>query len=290
MKELKSLLLFNARQRKGILILFSFIILLQLAYFLIDFTAPKEFAEIEKEQYFQRKIDSLKALAVDKKAFKIDLFNPNYITDFKGYQLGMSTIEINRLLKYRSEGKFIYSAKEFQMVTKMSDSLLLQLSPYFKFPDWVKNAKISVNQSEKSNAKQINIPVKDINKATEADLIKINGIGEVLSERIIQYRNKIGGFTFDYQLYEVWNIDKKIVDKVLEQFKVIEKPIIKKININTASFKEVLAVVYIDYELCKKIFNYKKEIAEYQSLEELKKIEGFPLDKYERIILYLDVK
>lgn len=290
MKELISLLLFNARQRKGILILFSFIILLQLAYFLIDFTAPKEFAEIEKEQFFQRKIDSLKALAVDKKGFKIDPFNPNYITDFKGYQLGMSTIEIDRLLKYRSEGKFIYSAKEFQIVTKMSDSLLLQLSPYFKFPDWVKNAKISVNQSEKSNAKQINIIVKDINKATEADLIKINGIGEVLSERIIQYRNKLGGFTFENQLYEVWNIDKKIVDKVLEHFKVIEKPIIKKININTASFKEVLAVVYIDYELCKKIFNYKKEIAAYQSLEELKKIEGFPLDKYERIILYLEVK
>ena len=44
---------------------------------------------------------------------------------------------------------------------------------------------------------------------------------------------------------------------------------------------------YIDYNLCKKIFELRDEIAELQSLEELKNIEGFPLDKFDRIILYL---
>ncbi|MDP3352853.1 MAG: helix-hairpin-helix domain-containing protein [Flavobacteriaceae bacterium] len=290
MKELKSLLLFNARQRKGILILLFIVIVLQLAFFLIDFTSNSKIVNNEKELYYQYKIDSLKALSADKKIFKIDLFNPNYITDFKGYQLGMTTSEIDRLLNYRAKGKFVNSANEFQQITKISDSLLVQISPYFKFPNWLKDTKISSVETNKSNAKQNNLEIKDINKATEADLIHINGIGEVLSKRIIQYRNKLGGFTFDNQLYEVWNFDKSVADKVLKQFRVIEKPLIKKININTASFKEILTIVYVDYDLCKKIFNYKKEIAEYQSLEELKKIEGFPLDKYELIILYLTVK
>lgn len=289
MKELKSLLLFNARQRKGILILLFIVVALQLTFFLVDFSSYSKLVNNDNEVYYQRKIDSLKSLALITKTPSANTFNPNYITDFKGYQLGMSTMEIDLLLNYRAKGKFVNSANEFQQITKISDSLLNELKPLFKFPNWVENAKKDVIDIKKSSNK-IDIKIKDINKATEADLMRINGIGEVLAKRIIQYRNKIGGFTYNYQLYEVWNLDKTVADKVLQQFRTVEKPEIKKLNINTASFKEVLAIVYIDYELCKKIFNHKKEIAEYQTLEELKKIEGFPIDKYELIILYLDVK
>jgi DNA uptake protein ComE-like DNA-binding protein len=52
----------------------------------------------------------------------------------------------------------------------------------------------------------------------------------------------------------------------------------------------VLALVYLDYELTKKIFNYKNQVAEIQSIEELKKIDGFPLEKFSRIALYLEAK
>ena len=59
------------------------------------------------------------------------------------------------------------------------------------------------------------------------------------------------------QLYEVWGLEKEVVEKVLENFQVIEAPSIQKINVNTASFKEVLSIAYIDYELTKMIFNYQ---------------------------------
>lgn len=286
MKAIKSHLLFNARQRSGILFILLIIIILQLVYFFVDFSTDKSQVLLTRETYWQQKADSVKNLKESKRTV-IYSFNPNYITDFKGYQLGMSVDEIDRLLAFRAQGKFINSAQEFQLVTKIHDSLLNKISPYFKFPDWVTNKN---NAQTKINKVVASIEIQDINKATESDLIKVNGIGEVLAKRIIQYRNKLGGFTFNQQVYEVWNLEKSTADKVLELFTVKEKPIIKKININTASFKEVLAIVYIDYELCKKIFDYKREIAEYQSVEEFKKIDGFPLDKFERIILYLDVK
>jgi DNA uptake protein ComE-like DNA-binding protein len=111
-----------------------------------------------------------------------------------------------------------------------------------------------------------------------------------LAARIISYRTKLQGFSFNNQLLEVYNLDQEIVNKVLLEFQVITPPIIQKININKATFKEVLAIVYIDYELTKKIFNYRNEVAEIQSIEELKKIEGFPLDKFDRIALYLQAK
>ena len=290
MKNIKSLLLFNARQRKGILILLFMIVVLQFGFFLVDFTSNTKMPNKEKEVYYQKKIDSVKSLTLNTKTTTLKSFNPNYLTDFKGYQLGMSTLEIDRLLNYRAQGKFINSTYQFQQITKISDSLLLTLKPLFKFPNWVDDSKKEHLKPDKKKTDEINIAISDLNKASEADLISIKGIGEVLAKRIIQYRNKLGGFTYNNQLYEVWNLDKAVADNVISKFRVLEKPIIKKININTASFKEVLAIVYIDYELCKKIFNYKKEIAAYQSVEELKKIEGFPVDKYELIILYLDVK
>ena len=100
----------------------------------------------------------------------------------------------------------------------------------------------------------------------------------------------LNGFSILNQLKEVWKLEPNIAENILAVFKIVEKPVIKKINVNTATFKQVLSNPYIDYELCKKIFELRDEVAEIQSIEELKKITGFPLDKYERIILYLEAK
>ena len=257
----------------------------------VNTTAPELLA-------FQKQIDSLKVVEIENRKPKIYPFNPNYITDFKGEQLGMSLEEIDRLLTFRKTNKFINSKQEFQQVTKISDSLLNKISPFFKFPDWVvkrnqqKNKTTSQNPNQfylnKSySKKEVKLSTTDINKATAEDLRTINGIGPAFSERIIKYRTRLQGFTFKSQLYEVWGLEKEVADKVLALFKIQEKPIITKININTVEFKQLLKNPYIDYELCKKIFNYRDEVAELQNISELKNIKGFPLDKYDRIVLYL---
>ena len=290
MKLFKSHFWYNNSQRNGILFLVLLIVLLQLIYFFVDFSVEDN-TDLNSNEIsrFQKEIDSLKQIEIKNRKPKIFPFNPSFLTDFKGYQLGMSTEEIDRLLEHRADGKYINSAKEFQKVTNVSDSLLKTIEPYFKFPDWVKTQNNSqgyiANKPSKSD-----FTVKDLNKATAKELSSVNGIGEKLSQRIVNYRNKLGGFIVKDQLFEVWYLDKEVADKVLERFTILEKPIINKINVNTATFKEVLSIVYIDYELTKKIFNYRDEVAELQSLEELKKIEGFPLEKYERIALYLEAK
>jgi len=133
----------------------------------------------------------------------------------------------------------------------------------------------------------IKTEIKDLNKATAIELKSINGIGEKLSERIVKFRTKIGGFQFEDQLNEVYGLKPEVIERLFNQFKLLSKPSITKVNVNEATFKEVLHLPYIDYELTKKIFEYRDEFAEIQDIEELKKIEGFPLDKFDRIILYL---
>ena len=106
------------------------IISLQVGYFVF-----RSFSSNEAENTFssdvatQAKIDALKEKALVKDSIKIYPFNPNFITDYKGYILGMSVPEIDRLHAFRGENKYVNSQEDFQKVTQISDSLLKVISP-----------------------------------------------------------------------------------------------------------------------------------------------------------------
>ena len=295
MKKLKSHFWYTKNQRNGILFLLASIIGLQLLFHFINFgdvgfVTPNQ-AEMS---FYQHQLDSLRKISSEDKKYTIYPFNPNYISDYKGYQLGMKTKEIDLLLAHRNKRLFINSAKEFQEVTKISDSLLQAISPYFKFPEWVqkknREKKEQFTFSTKIKKNISDITSSDINEATPYDLTLVKGVDEYLSERIIKYRSKLQGFSFPEQLFEVWGLEKEVADNILQVFSIQKKPRITKINVNTTSFKEVLSNPYIDYDLCVQIFGYKDEVAELQSISEIKNIEGFPIEKYDRIVLYLQAK
>ncbi|WP_235318235.1 helix-hairpin-helix domain-containing protein [Polaribacter sp. Hel1_85] len=290
----KSHFWYNKSQRNGIFFLVFLIIILQTIIVFGDFSSDEKVdLDTTKVIAFHQQIDSLQAIEIENRKPKIYPFNPNYITDYKGEQLGMSLKEIDRLLAFRKTNKFINSKSEFQKVTQVSDSLLNQISPYFKFPDWVvKSSKqkpkynVSSSSVEKFYIKK-KVSTTDLNKATAEDFKTISGIGAAFSERIIKYRSKLQGFSFESQLNEVWGLENEVTEKIIAIFKIYEKPIIKKTNVNTVTFKGLLKNPYIDYNLCKKIFEYRDEVAELQNISELKNIKDFPLDKYDRIVLYL---
>lgn len=300
MKIFKSHFWYTKSQRNGIFLLAILILILQVFIF-VDVFSSDDIVDVNQPDIlaFQQQVDSLKLVEIEDRKPKIYPFNPNYITDYKGEQLGMSLQEIDRLLEYRKTNQFVNSKEEFQKVTQISDTLLAKISPYFKFPEWVvkRNQKKTTSnlsllrrqesQSDYYKKPTYKLTTTDINKATAEDLRTINGIGPAFSERIIKYRSKLQGFSFASQLYEVWGLEKEVADKVLSVFKIADKPIIKKVNVNTVEFKQLLKNPYIDYELCKKIFNYRDEVAELQDISELKNIKGFPLDLYDRITLYL---
>ena len=291
MKKNKLHFWYTKSQRNGVLFLIILIVLAQLVYVFVDFSTTDEVNLNTSEIIaFEKEIDSLREIEIENRKPKLFPFNPNFITDFKGYQLGMSTEEIDRLHQFRLTDKYVNSAQEFQKVTGVSDSLLLKISPYFKFPDWVTNKKVVASSKQTSFNKEVNISTNDINLATQEDFKTINGVGDKLSERIIKYRSKLQGFSFNDQLNEVWGLEDEVVKRILKVFSIQSIPTIKKLNVNTAKFKEVLAIPYIDYDLCKKIFEYRDEVAELQDIVELRNIKDFPQNKYDRIVLYLNAE
>jgi len=283
-----TLLSYSKSQRIGIILLFSLIILCQSFYVFHDFKAEGLNAE-EAQKWLanQSSLDSLKSQANMVKP-TIYPFNPNFITDFKGYKLGMSVAEIDRLLAYRKQNKFVNSAAEFQAVTKVSDSLLNAISPYFKFPDWVNNKKpYNASAVKPISGKAEKISVIDINQATKEDLMKVYGIGDKISDRILEYKSKLGAFVSMEQLNDVWGLSPEVIAKLNQNFEVKATEGIRKININNASIKELSQFPFFKYALAKEIVVFRSMNGDIKT-EDLSKIKGFPVDKIKIIALYLE--
>ena len=279
---------YSKSQRIGIILLFGLIVLCQSFYVIHDFKSEElNTAEARKWLAHQSVVDSLKSQSYNVKP-TVYPFNPNFITDFKGYKLGMSVAEIDRLLAYRKQNKFVNSAAEFQAVTKVSDSLLNAISPYFKFPDWVNNKKEYTTSTAKPTFnKPEKIVVVDINQATKADLMKVYGIGDKISDRILDYKNKLGAFVSMEQLDDVWGLSPEVIAKLNQNFEVKSTAGIQKININNASIKELSQFPFFKYTLAKEIVVFRSMNGDIKT-EDLSKIKGFPVDKIKIIALYLE--
>ena len=300
MKNIKSHFKFNKQERSGIFFLLFIIVFLQVAYFIYGYySSDNSKSSFAHDLETQAKIDALKKEALQKDVVKIYPFNPNFITDYKGYTLGMSVEEIDRLHAFRSQDKFANSVEEFQKVTLISDSLLGVISSYFKFPEWTKKSNTSdigkrnsldtSSYSSQSLIKNFSneVLVKDLNQVTAEELKSVYGIGEKLSVRIVKFRDRLGGFLINEQLYDVYALEQETANRVLSRFKVFNKPEVQKININTNSAYEISSLVYIKYALAKEIVVYREVNGNFKSLNELVNIPNFPTEKIDRIALYL---
>ena len=285
---LPSILSYSKSQRIGIILLFLIILICQGFYHFSDFKTLDDSSKGKAKWLAnQSAIDSLKLQSKNYKP-TIYPFNPNFITDFKGYKLGMSVAEIDRLLAYRKQNKFVNSATEFQAVTKVSDSLLKVISPYFKFPHWVENKKEYTSAYTKTEyPKAEKIVVLDINEATKEELMKVYGIGDKISDRILEQKSKFGGFASMEQMKDVWGLSPEVVEKLNQNFEVKSTSKIKKISINNASVKELAQFPFFRYALAKEIVIYRSMHGDIKT-EDLAKIKGFPVDKIKIIALYLE--
>jgi competence ComEA-like helix-hairpin-helix protein len=285
---IKSILSYSKGQRIGIVLFFLIVIFVQGIYYCYDFNNV-EGDNVEESKWLtnQSKIDSLK---FENKKYKPTIypFNPNFITDFKGYKLGMSVAEIDRLLEFRKQNKFVNSAAEFQAVTKVSDSLLKAISPYFKFPDWVTNKKSSFKSFDKKEfQKPEKIVVLNINDASKEDLMKVYGIGDKISDRILTEKQKYGAFVSMEQMDDIWGLSPEVIEKLKASFTVKSAANAKKIAINNASVKELTQFPFFRYQLAKDIVIYRTMNGDLK-IEDLPKIKGFPVDKIKIIALYLE--
>jgi DNA uptake protein ComE-like DNA-binding protein len=281
----------------GIAILICSIGLLQL--FIYWFNNQKNTTSLDLTQeeknwlLAQNEIDSIKEVNQEN-SNKIYPFNPNFISDYKGYKLGMTEAEIDKLHQFRKQNKYVNSKSEFQKLTGVSNEWMKQYAIYFKFPDWVTNKTSKNYQSkfentyQKFDKKETKIVVQDLNTANQVELEKVYMIGEKLALKIISERERFGNFVSMEQLGFIWGISPEALADLNKKFQIKSSGNLKKININTSTIKELQQFPYFNYTIAKNIVTFRSMNGDFKSSEDLTNVKQFPLEKLKIIALYLE--
>ncbi|CAM4409628.1 helix-hairpin-helix domain-containing protein [Flavobacterium terrigena] len=281
----------------GIAILLALIGLMQLSFYWFNKESSSDEVKLsssEKKWLLQQNnVDSIKEVNKEN-ANKIYPFNPNFITDYKGYKLGMTIEQIDRLHNLRKQNKYVNSKAEFQKLTGVSNDWMKKYAIYFKFPDWVTNKTANKFQSnfenkyKKFEKKETKIVVQDINTTNQVELEKVYMIGEKLALKIIAEREKFGGFVNMEQLGFIWGISPEAIADLNKRFQIKSAGILKRIKINELPIKELQQFPYFNYYIAKNIVTYRSMNGEIKNIDDLTKIKQFPVEKLKIIAVYLE--
>ncbi len=96
----------------------------------------------------------------------------------------------------------------------------------------------------------------DINRCSAGELVAIPGIGPVLAERIIKYRNLLGGFVDKWQLAEVYGLDSSVARLAAERLTLTFDDV-RPLVLDSASYSDLARHPYLGYEAARKITTYR---------------------------------
>lgn len=260
-------------QRNALVILTALLLSFSFLKELISMAEPTQWDETAMLKH-QNWIDSIARSTPSKP--KRNPFNPNYLTDYRAYELGLDSPSIDRLLAFRKSGKWINSAEQFQRVTGIDDRLMAALSPYLTFPQWKNTSPTNNKKTEKIG----------LNHCQAADLEIIYGVGKKLSQRIINYRKYLKGYSDPDQLYEVYGLDSAVVLRIKKRFEIKVLPQIRKLILDTVAYEDLVALPYLTPTDARNIIKWRSSNAGI-GFSDLQNIEGFDSLKIKRISLYL---
>jgi len=214
-------------------------------------------------------------------------FDPNTATEADFLRMGLSTRRVKTILNFRNKGAKFYKKEDFKKIYGLTDSEYEQLEPFIKIPPREKKTYPFKSKPKPKFAKQKPEIVKiDINESTAEDWQKLHGIGPYYAEKIVNFRDKLGGFSSLEQVGSTYGL-KDSTFQIIKPF-LIESPIFKKIKINTASIEELKSHPYLKWQQAKTISKYRENHGALFSIDDLKKVGVFSVDDLERLEPYVE--
>jgi len=211
-------------------------------------------------------------------------FNPNYVSIDELQTLGFSPSLAKRMVNYRNKGGKFRIKSDVLKIYGMDTLLYHRLYTHILLPNSVSPVTPQETKFSKSKPEIVQF---DINTADSVQLKEIKGIGSKLSLRIINYRNKLGGFVSMRQLEEVWGLDTAVVKQLNSRSFVAENYIPSQIGINQATENELAAHPYLSRTAAKTLVAYRFQHGPFASIEDLAKIQALDINTIQKITPYL---
>lgn len=207
------------------------------------------------------------------------VFNPNTLSDSGFTALGFSDREIQTLRKYLAAGGAFRIKSDFGKLYFVDEQVYQKLEAYIDLPEtYPSDQKQHSDQAGKRYVKWSDTasyslfkyePFRvDLNKADTTELKELNGIGSFYARKIVEHREKLGGYYNIGQLLELWKMTPETIDKFAYQI-VIDLSSIKKINVNVATAQELAAHPYIRFDLASRIVLQREQAGNFENLESL---------------------
>ena len=210
-------------------------------------------------------------------------FNPNTITEEEWLQMGLTDRQVRNIMNYKAKGGKFYSKSDLGKLYTISEEEFAQLEPFIVLPEVSrsKNTKSSEQSgvstgSTTAKPEKKAIPIVDLNTVDSVTLVELPQIGGYMASRILEFRDKLGGFVDLEQLRDVKGMDEARFTTIRPYIKIGEAETLK-IDINRADFKTLVHHPYLSYEQVKRIFNQREKrgmVKNWAQLEALLKEEG----------------
>ena len=218
-------------------------------------------------------------------------FDPNTLSVEGWKKLGMRDKTITTIKNYLSKGGKFKQPEDISKIWGLHEDEVQRLLPYIVIPQETpfaysgkKNADSKTYDKPKYSTRSI-----DINTADTAAFIALPGIGSKLANRIINFRDKLGGFYKVEQVAETFALPDSTFQKIKDRL-ILSDPAVKKININTAAIDELKTHPYIRYNLANAIVQYRAQHGKFSATSDIKKIMMVTEEIYNKLLPYLSVE
>ena len=225
------------------------------------------------------------------KNFKGELFyfDPNTATAADWQRLGLRDKTIATIQNYTSKGGRFYKPEDIGKIWGLHDDEVQRLLPYVQIAERENNYPQKEYEQKVFEKPKYAPAIVDVNSADTSALIALPGIGSKLAQRIINFRDKLGGFYKAEQVGETFGLPDSTFQKIKLRL-TVNNLTIKQFNINTATVDEMKTHPYIRYNVANAIVQYRSQHGNFSSVDDLKKIMLITDDVYNKVAPYFTLQ
>ena len=208
-------------------------------------------------------------------------FDPNLLPAEGWEKLGLNQKTIKTINNYRSKGGKFYKPQDLEKIWGLPHGFYQRVKDYISIAKAYKPEE-NLIQAAKPEKKNLNV---DVNSADTMALIALPGIGSKLALRIINFRDKLGGFYSVDQIKETYGLADSTFQKIKSYLMVNGQ--VEKINVNTVTKDQLKIHPYIKWNLANAIIEYRTQHGDYKTIEDLKNIATLDESTFNKIAHYL---
>jgi DNA uptake protein ComE-like DNA-binding protein len=225
----------------------------------------------------------------DRQAIESFPFDPNTLDSAGWRKLGVSSRTARTIRNYVTKGGQFRKAGDLQKIYGLNKADVDRLIPYVRIT--TPAALVTFNNPGKAPVKYVKTPppIIDINQADTVAFISLPGIGSKLANRIVNFRDKLGGFYSVQQVGETFGLPDSTFQLIRPRLQCALVTI-QKININTADVNRLKQHPYIRWNVANAIVQYRQQHGAFHSPEDLQQIVLITPELYQKMAAYVTVE